>query len=121
VFLVRGDTLVTPPAASSILAGITRDTILTLARELGLDVREERVPREALYAADEIFLTGTAAEVTPVRSVDGVVLGSGRRGPITARLQRAFFATVRGEVPDRRGWLTDVRDDAQRDSTEVAA
>ena len=118
VFLVRDDVIVTPPAASSILAGITRDTVLTLARELGLAVREERVPREALYAADEIFFTGTAAEVTPVRSVDGVVLGDGARGPVTTLLQRAFFATVRGETEDRRGWLTYVADEL---ATEVAA
>ena len=118
VFLVRDGVIVTPPAASSILAGITRDTVLTLARELGLTVREERVPREALYAADEIFFTGTAAEVTPVRSVDGVVLGDGARGPVTTLLQRAFFATVRGETEDRRGWLTYVADEL---ATEVAA
>ncbi|MBV9881157.1 MAG: branched-chain amino acid transaminase [Gemmatirosa sp.] len=115
VFLVRDGVIVTPPSASSILSGITRDTILTLARERGIPVREERVPREALYAADEIFFTGTAAEVTPVRSVDGVVLGDGRRGPVTAALQRAFFAHVRGETPDRHGWLTYVHDE------EVAA
>jgi len=120
VFLVRDGVIVTPPAASSILAGITRDTVLTLARELGIPVREERVPREALYAADEIFFSGTAAEVTAVRSVDGVVLGDGRRGPVTARLQRAFFATVRGEAEDRRGWLTYV-DDAPDARAEVAA
>jgi len=120
VFLVRDGVIVTPPAASSILPGITRDTILTLAREHGYAVREERVPREALYAADEIFFSGTAAEVTAVRSVDGVVLGDGRRGPVTTRLQRAFFATVRGETEDRRGWLTYV-DDAPEARTEVAA
>ena len=106
LFLVRDGVIVTPPASSSILPGITRDTVITLAKEEGLSVREERIPREALYAADEAFFTGTAVEVTPVRSVDGVAIGSGTRGPITARLQRAFFAIVRGEVEDRRGWLT---------------
>ena len=106
IFIVRDRTVITPPAASSILPGITRDTIMTLAREAGLAVREERIPREALYAADEVFFTGTAAEVTPVRSVDGLVVGSGKRGPVTATLQRAFFATVRGEREDTRGWLT---------------
>lgn len=106
IFIVRDRTVITPPAASSILPGITRDTIMTLARDAGLAVREERIPREALYAADEVFFTGTAAEVTPVRSVDGLVVGSGKRGPVTAALQRAFFATVRGEREDERSWLT---------------
>ena len=106
IFLVRDGVLVTPPAASSILPGITRDTVLTLARTSGVATREERIPREALYSADEVFFTGTAAEVTPVRSVDGLVVGSGARGPVTTVLQRAFFATVRGELEDARGWLT---------------
>ncbi|MEO8624556.1 MAG: branched-chain amino acid transaminase [bacterium] len=106
IFLIRDGVLVTPPAASSILPGITRDTILTLARALGVATREERIPREALYAADEVFFTGTAAEVTPVRAVDGLVVGNGRRGPVTTLLQREFFATVRGEREDERGWLT---------------
>ncbi|MFL5561418.1 MAG: branched-chain amino acid transaminase [Gemmatimonadaceae bacterium] len=106
IFLVRDRTVITPPASSSILPGITRDTLMTLAREEGFAVREERVPREALYAADEVFFTGTAAEVTPVRAVDGLVIGNGRRGPVTTVLQRAFFATVRGERSNNRGWLT---------------
>ncbi len=106
IFLVRDGVLVTPPAASSILPGITRDTVLTLARASDIPVREERIPREALYSADEVFFTGTAAEVTPVRSVDGLVVGSGGRGPVTALLQHEFFATVRGERQDARGWLT---------------
>ena len=106
IFLVRDGALITPPTASSILPGITRDTMLTLAREAGIPAREERVPREAMYAADEVFFTGTAAEVTPVRSVDGLQIGNGRRGPVTTQLQRAFFATVRGETADAHGWLT---------------
>lgn len=106
IFLVRDRTVITPPASSSILPGITRDTLMTLAREEGFAVREERIPREALYAADEVFFTGTAAEVTPVRAVDGLTIGNGRRGPATTVLQRAFFATVRGERQDERGWLT---------------
>ena len=106
IFLVRDGVLITPPAGSSILPGITRDTVLTLARDNGLTTREERVPREAMYAADEVFFTGTAAEVTPVRSVDGLVIGNGKRGPVTTLLQRQFFATVRGERPDSHGWLT---------------
>ena len=108
IFVVRDGVLVTPPAASSILPGITRDTMLTLARDAGIPVREERIPREALHAADEMFFTGTAAEVTPVRSVDGLVIGSGKRGPVTTELQQAFFATVRGERDDVRGWLAHV-------------
>ncbi|MDB4891324.1 MAG: branched-chain amino acid aminotransferase [Gemmatimonadetes bacterium] len=106
IFLVRDGVLVTPPAASSILPGITRDTVITLARANDVPVREERIPREALYSADEVFFTGTAAEVTPVRSVDGIQVGTGRRGPMTALLQHEFFASVRGERPDFRGWLT---------------
>ncbi len=106
IFLVRDGTLITPPTASSILPGITRDTIITLAREAGIVVREERVPREAMYAADEVFFTGTAAEVTPVRTVDGLTIGKGVRGPVTTQLQRAFFAAVRGETEDAHGWLT---------------
>ena len=108
LFLVRDGVIVTPPASSSILPGITRDTVIVLAREHGFSVREERIPREALYAADEAFFTGTAVEVTPVRSVDGVAIGAGTRGPVTAVLQRAFFAVVRGETSDERGWLTPV-------------
>jgi branched-chain amino acid aminotransferase len=108
IFLVRDGVLVTPPAASSILPGITRDTVLTLARASDIPVREERIPREALYSADEVFFTGTAAEVTPVKSVDGLQVGTGRRGPVTALLQHEFFATVHGERHDARGWLTPV-------------
>lgn len=106
IFLVRDGVLITPPAASSILPGITRDTVLTLARASDIPVREERIPREAMYSADEVFFTGTAAEVTPVKSVDGLVVGNGRRGPVTALLQHEFFATVHGERQDSRGWLT---------------
>lgn len=105
LFMVRGGVLVTPPTTASILQGITRDTIITLARDLGIDVREQSIPREMLYIADEIFLTGTAAEVTPVRSVDRVAVGSGARGPVTARLQEAFFGLFNGRTTDRWGWL----------------
>src|SRR6476469_5199361 len=105
VFIVRGGTLVTPPLASSILGGITRDSIMTLARDLGFTVEEQDIPREALYIADEMFLVGTAAEVTPIRSVDKITIGNGRRGPITEALQQAFFDTVNAAVPDRHGWL----------------
>jgi branched-chain amino acid aminotransferase len=106
IFIVRGDTIHTPPIASSILGGITRDSIMILAREMGFAVVEAAIPREALYIADEVFLVGTAAEVTPIRSVDKITIGSGRRGPVTERVQRAFFGVINGELPDRHGWLT---------------
>ncbi len=109
VFLVRDETLYTPPATASILTGITRHTVITLAGELGIRVVEQPVPREMLYIADEIFLTGTAAEITPVRSVDRIEVGNGSRGPITQRLQNAFFGLFDGRTPDRWGWLEPVR------------
>lgn len=105
LFLVRNGTLITPPLASSVLPGITRDTIITLAHEQGIPVREERIPREALYITDELFFTGTAAEVTPIRSVDGIQVGIGKRGPVTEQMQRAFFGLINGEIEDRWGWL----------------
>lgn len=104
VFLVRDGTVFTPAVDGSFLAGITRDTVLTLAREEGLTVREERVPRETLYTADELFFTGTASEVTPVRSVDGISVGGGGVGPVTRRLQERYMSLVRGESDDPRGW-----------------
>jgi branched-chain amino acid aminotransferase len=110
VFLVKKDTLITPPLVSSVLPGITRDTALELGRKIGLTVREERVPREALYLADEVFFTGTAAEITPVRSIDKIAIGSGKRGPVTERLQKAFFDVIECRVPDEHGWLTFVRE-----------
>ena len=106
LFVVRDDALVTPPLANSILGGITRDSIMTLARDRGLSVTEMSLPREALYLADEVFFVGTAAEVTPVRSIDKIRIGTGHRGPITERLQRAFFDVINGVTPDRYGWLT---------------
>ena len=108
VFLVRDNKIFTPPLGASILAGITRDTIVHLAGDLGYEIVEGLVPREALYVADEVFFTGTAAEVTPVRSIDRVTIGNGRRGPVTERIQREFFAYVNGEIPDRFGWFTPV-------------
>jgi len=108
LFLVRDGVIFTPPLTSSVLPGITRDSMMTLARSLGYEVREERLPREALYGADEIFLTGTAAEVTPVRSVDRIAIGDGRRGPVATELQRAFFGLFTGETEDRWGWLEPV-------------
>ena len=106
VFMVRDGIIYTPPLGSSILGGITRDSIMTLARDLGYTVTESIIPREALYIADELFFVGTAAEVTPVRSVDKQTIGAGRRGPITKALQQAFFDVINGEVPDTHGWLT---------------
>jgi branched-chain amino acid aminotransferase len=108
VFIVRDGIIHTPTIASSILGGITRDSIITLAGELGCTVKETVLPREALYLADEAFFVGTAAEVTPIRSIDKITIGAGRRGPVTEKLQRAFFDIVTGEAPDRHGWLTPV-------------
>lgn len=106
IFLLRRGKLLTPPLAGSILDGITRNCVITLAEELGLEVREESIPRELLYLADEVFFCGTAAEITPIRAVDRIEVGSGRRGPVTAQLMTAFFDIVEGRVPDRYGWLT---------------
>ena len=105
IFLVQNGVLVTPPTWSAILPGLTRDTVMTLARDMGFVVKEAPIPRESLYLADEIFLTGTAAEVTPVRSVDGIDVGHGGRGVITERLQSAFFGLFDGTTTDRHGWL----------------
>ena len=109
IFVVYNNVVFTPTPASSILLGITRDTVLTLLRELGIEVRFEAIPRDMLYIADEIFMTGTAAEVTPVRSVDRVTVGAGSRGPITKAVQDLFFAYTSGQKPDQYGWLTPAR------------
>ena len=106
LFIVRDGAIYTPPWSASILGGITRDSIMTLARELGFRVSETDLPRESLYIADEVFCVGTAAEVTPIRSVDKIKIGAGHRGPITEALQRAFFDVINGEVADTHGWLT---------------
>ena len=90
------------------LPGITRDSVLKIARDLGIPVAEAGIPREMLYIADEVFFTGTAAEITPIRSVDRISVGDGSVGPITRKLQREFFAIVRGEKPDKFKWLTPV-------------
>ncbi|MEP6691695.1 MAG: branched-chain amino acid transaminase [Gemmatimonadaceae bacterium] len=109
VFLVRDGTLYTPTVDGSLLPGITRASILTLARDAGIPIREQPLPRETLYISDEIFLTGTASEVVPVRSVDKRIVGSGKVGPITQLLQRRFLDLVRGTGDDAHGWLTHVR------------
>jgi branched-chain amino acid aminotransferase len=111
IFTVRDRILYTPPLASSILGGITRESVITLARDLGFTVHESVLPREALYIADEVFVAGTAAEVTPIRSIDKIVIGGGRRGPVTEALQHAFFDVINGEEPDTHGWLTYVYDE----------
>jgi len=107
LFLVRDNVLFTAPRSLSILPGITRDSVIRIARDLGYEVVEARLPREALYLADELFFTGTAAEITPIRSVDKHIIGSGRRGPITAQLQKSFFDIVH-DGKDPYGWLTPV-------------
>lgn len=109
VFLVSGGTIITAPLDGTMLGGITRDSILTLAADAGIPVREQSIPREMLYTADELFMTGTAAEVTPVRSVDHITVGSGTPGPVTRQLQQAYLDVARGVREDRHGWLTHVR------------
>jgi branched-chain amino acid aminotransferase len=106
LFVVRDGVLYTPPLAAAILPGITRSSVVTIARDLGFEVREEMLPRELLYIVDEAFFVGTAAEITPIKSIDKIVVGEGRRGPVTEALQRAFFDVINGETPDRHGWLT---------------
>lgn len=108
IFLVYDGVIYTPPLSASILGGITRRIVLQLAEDLGYPVREQNIPREMLYAADEVFFTGTAAEITPIRTIDGLPVGAGGRGPITKQLQDEFFAIIEGRKPDRHGWLTPV-------------
>lgn len=106
LFLVLDGTVYTPPLAGSILAGCTRSMVIRLLDDLGIPLVEQVLPREMLYIADELFFTGTAAEITPIRSVDGQSIGAGRRGPVAEKVQSAFFEIVEGRVPDRFGWLT---------------
>jgi len=108
LFVVHRDKLITAPLGNSVLPGITRDSILLIARDLNIPVVEQMIPRELLYIADEVFFTGTAAEVTPIRSVDKIKVGNGGMGPITRALQKEFYAVVRGEKADRHRWLTPV-------------
>lgn len=108
LFLVRDNIVYTPSLTSSILQGITRDTVLTITRDLGFEVREQPLPREFLYLADEAFFCGTAVEITPIRSIDKIPVGNGRRGPVTAALQDRFFGIIKGELPDEHNWLTPV-------------
>jgi len=108
IFLVEKEVIRTPPLASSILGGVTRSCVITLARALGYEVREALIPREALYIADEVFFTGTAAEITPIRSIDRISIGTGSRGPVTERIQNEFLGITSGKLADRYGWLTPV-------------
>jgi branched-chain amino acid aminotransferase len=105
VFIVRDGAVLTPPFDASILPGITRNTVLTLAEELGYKVIEANIPREALYISDEVFFTGSAAEITPISMIDKIVIGSGRRGPVTKRIQDRFFEYLAGDHDDPYGWL----------------
>ncbi|MCS5670584.1 MAG: branched-chain amino acid transaminase [Vicinamibacterales bacterium] len=126
LFIVRENTLYTPAVASSILPGITRNSVITIARDLGLTVIEQAIPREMLYIADELFFVGTAVEVTPISSVDKIVIGKGSRGPITEAIQRTFFDIVNGRVPDENDWLRpvytdeDAKDRPKRTSAKTA-
>ena len=106
IFMVSGDVVLTPPLSSSLLPGITRDSVIQICDELGIAVKERTIQRAALYLADELFFSGTAAEVTPIRSVDRITVGSGGRGPITAKIQKAFFEITKGERQAPGNWLT---------------
>jgi branched-chain amino acid aminotransferase len=108
IFVIIKGKIYTPPLSNSILGGITRASATAIAQELGYTVTESVIPREMLYMADEIFFTGTAAEITPVRSVDRMPVGAGKRGPITEQIQARFFGIVEGELPDTHNWLTPV-------------
>ena len=108
IFVVMNGTVHTPPLANSALPGITRDSVMTLCRELGFPLSEQMIPREMLYIADEVFFCGTAAEITPVRSVDRVKIGAGSRGPVTKSVQDEFFSITNGKTPDRHGWLSPI-------------
>lgn len=109
VFAVYRGAIYTPPVGASILLGVNRSYVITLAREMGYKVREEVFPREMLYVADELFFSGTAVEITPIRSVDTILVGSGERGPITKRIQDKFFGIINGDIPDQYGWMTPVK------------
>ena len=110
IFLVSGDVVLTPPLSSSILPGITRDSVIQICQELGITIKERTIQRAALYVADELFFSGTAAEITPIRSVDRITVGHGGRGPITEKIQKMFFEITKGERPAPGDWLTYVRE-----------
>src|SRR5210317_193770 len=108
IFVVKKGKLLTPPASASILSGITRDSVITLAADMGIDTIETTISREQIYAADEVFMTGTAAEVTPVKQVDHMVIGNGGCGPVTKQLQDSFFGLFDGKTEDKWGWLESI-------------
>lgn len=108
LFVVRDGKLLTSTIGSGILRGITRDSVLTLAREMGIEVVEQVIPREMLYIADELFFTGTAVEITPIRSVDRISIGKGKPGPVSLAIQTEYMGIAKGTIPDRHGWLTHV-------------
>jgi branched-chain amino acid aminotransferase len=110
IFLVSGDIVITPPLSSSILPGITRDSVIQICHELGITIKERTIQRAALYVADELFFSGTAAEITPIRSVDRITVGKGGRGVITEKIQKLFFEITKGEKPAPGNWLTYVRE-----------
>jgi branched-chain amino acid aminotransferase len=110
IFVIYNSHIYTTPLSGSILAGVTRRYAITLLNDLGYEVQEQSIPRDMLYAADELFFTGTAVEITPIKTVDGLSVGAGTRGPLTKELQEEFFAITRGEKPDRHGWLTPVNE-----------
>jgi len=109
IFLVTNGRMLTTPIGASVLPGITRDSVMVLSKELGIEVVEQLIPREMLYIADELFFTGTAAEITPIRSVDKIKIGTGKAGPITKRLQESFFKYLKMETADTHGWMTPIR------------
>ena len=121
LFVVRNNVIYTPPASASILPGITRDSVMTIARDHGFDVREEMLPRELLYICDEAFFVGTAVEVTPIKMVDKINVGNGRRGPITEAIQQSFFDIINGHVADKHGWLEFVYDGEPRQVVAAGA
>ena len=110
LFLVRDGVIYTPTLGASILNGITRDSVMVIARDLGYEVREQTIPREMLYIADEVFFSGTAAEISPIRSVDRIQVGEGKPGPVTRAIQERYLGICSGELEDRFGWLTMVND-----------
>jgi len=109
IFMVKDSIIHTPPIGSSILDGITRDSVMKLAESMGMEVKEIQIPREQLYIADELFFTGTAVEVTPVRSVDRITIGAGNKGPVTSQIQQAFFGLFDGSTKDSWGWLEPIQ------------
>jgi len=109
IFVIKNGVIYTPSMNGSALPGITRDAVITIAKELGYTIKQEGIPREMLYIADEIFFTGTAAEITPVSKVDKIEIGCGERGPITEKIQEKFFNIVEGREEDKYGWLTYIK------------